>query len=130
MKKQKLIFWITTIIIVIMEGLIPAFTFQTQLAKDGVRNLGYPLYFGNALVIFKVLGSITLILPKAPARLKEWAYAGFAFDFIFAAISNCAIFGFGFAPILPLIFLGLLILSYTSYHNMYTDRSIVSGVYN
>ena len=128
MKKAKLIFWITTIIIFLMEGLLPAFTSQTQLAKDGIRNLGYPLYFGNALVIFKVLGSLTLVYPKAPARLKEWAYAGFAFDFIFASISNFAILGFGFAPIMPLIFLGLLILSYISYHNLNTNNHVVPGV--
>jgi hypothetical protein len=33
-----------------MEGLIPAFTSQTELAKEGIRHLGYPEYFGNALV--------------------------------------------------------------------------------
>jgi hypothetical protein len=34
---------------------MPALTSQTELAKEGIRHLGYPEYFGNALVIFKVL---------------------------------------------------------------------------
>ncbi|MEO8117460.1 MAG: DoxX family protein, partial [Bacteroidota bacterium] len=87
MKKVKIIYWTTTIIIFLMEGVLPAFTSQTEVAKEGIRHLGYPEYFGNALVVFKVLGAIILILPKIPKRLKEWAYAGFAFDFIFASIS-------------------------------------------
>ena len=79
MKKYKIIFWIATSIIFLMEGVIPAFTSQTELAKEGIRHLGYPEYFGNALVVFKVLGALTLIIPQVPKRLKEWAYAGFFF---------------------------------------------------
>ncbi|HNP33646.1 MAG TPA: DoxX family protein, partial [Flavobacterium sp.] len=87
MKNHKIIFWTTTIIIFLMEGVMPALTSQTEMAKEGIRHLGYPQYFGNALVVFKVLGALTLIIPAMPKRLKEWAYAGFGFDFIFASIS-------------------------------------------
>lgn len=54
-KTNKMLLWTTTIIIFIMEGILPAFTSQTELAKEGIRHLGYPEYFGNALVVFKVL---------------------------------------------------------------------------
>lgn len=118
MKNQKIIFWVTTGIIFIMEGLIPAFTSQTELAKEGIRHLGYPEYFGNALVIFKVLGALSLIIPQVPKRIKEWAYAGFAFDFIFASISHFAIDGMDFQSFFPLIFLGILMASYISYHKI------------
>lgn len=118
MKKTKIIFWTTTIIIFLMEGLIPALTSQTELAKEGIRHLGYPEYFGNALVVFKVLGALTLIIPPMPKRIKEWAYAGFGFDFIFASISHTAIDGFGFQAILPLIFLAILSVSYIYYHKL------------
>jgi len=116
MKKINIIYWTTTIIIVLMEGVIPAFTSQTEMAKEGIRHLGYPEYFGNALVVFKVLGAIILILPKIPNRLKEWAYAGFAFDFIFASISYFAVAGISAEAFFPLIFLGLLVISYIYYH--------------
>ena len=118
MKKHKIIFWATTSIIFIMEGLIPAFTSQSELAKEGVRHLGYPEYFGNALVIFKVLGALALIIPQIPKRIKEWAYAGFVFEFIFAAISHFVIDGMDFQSFLPLIFLGILMASYNSYHQL------------
>ncbi len=118
MKKQKIIFWVTTGLIFIMEGLIPAFTSQTEMAKEGLRHLGYPEYFGNALVVFKVLGALSLILPQVPKRIKEWAYAGFAFDFIFASISHFAIDGIDFQSFFPFIFLGILAVSYISYHKI------------
>jgi uncharacterized membrane protein YphA (DoxX/SURF4 family) len=118
MKKTKIIFWVTTIIIFLMEGVMSALTSQTELAKEGIRHLGYPPYFGNALVIFKVLGALALIIPQIPKRIKEWAYAGFAFDFIFASISHGAIDGLNFQTFFPLIFLALLVISYISYHKL------------
>ena len=118
MKKIKITFWATTILIFLMEGLMPALTSQTEVAKQGISHLGYPPYFGNALVIFKVLGSIALILPIVKGRFKEWIYAGFAFDFIFAAISHSVIDGINFQSFFPIIFLGILIISYVSYHKL------------
>jgi hypothetical protein len=118
MKTTKIVYWTATIIIFLMEGLIPAFTSQTQLAKEGIRHLGYPEYFGNALVVFKVLGTLALLLPKVSDRIKEWAYAGFAFDFIFACISHWTVDGFGAQTLLPLLFLGILLTSYIFYNKL------------
>jgi len=87
-KKYKVYFWISTGFIFLMEGVMPALTSQTELAKEGISHLGYPQYFGNALVIFKVLGVLALVIPNLPKRIKEWAYAGFVFDFLFASISH------------------------------------------
>ncbi|TLF44336.1 DoxX family protein [Maribacter aurantiacus] len=117
-KTNKIIFWTTTIIIFLMEGVMPALTSQTELAKEGIRHLGYPEYFGNALVVFKVLGALVLIIPQIPKRIKEWAYAGFAFDFIFASISHFAVDGMDFQSFFPLIILGILIASYVSFHKL------------
>jgi hypothetical protein len=118
MKNQKIIFWVTTSIIFLMEGIMPAFTSQTEMAKEGIRHLGYPEYFGNALVVFKVVGTLLLIIPQIPKRIKEWAYAGFAFDFIFAAISLIAVDGLNAMVLLPLAFIGILIASYVSYNKI------------
>jgi hypothetical protein len=118
MKNTKIIFWIATIIIFLFEGVMPALTSQTEMAKEGIRRLGYPEYFGNALVIFKILGVLALIIPKIPGRIKEWAYAGFAFDFLFASISYFAIEGFTFLTFFPLIFMAILTISYIYYHKM------------
>ncbi|WP_281232853.1 DoxX family protein [Flavobacterium gelatinilyticum] len=124
MKKAKIIFWITTIIIFLFEGVMPALTSQTELAKEGIRHLGYPEYFGNALVVFKILGVLALIIPQVPARIKEWAYAGFGFDFIFASISHFAVDGVTFDGFFPIIILGILALSYIYYHKIERYKNI------
>lgn len=123
MKKFKIIFWVSTIIIFLMEGLLPALTSQTEMAKQGISHLGYPQYFGNALVIFKVLGALALIIPQVPKKIKELAYAGFLFDFLFASISHFAVDGFSFDGIFPLIFIGVLAASYISYQKLNTGRN-------
>lgn len=97
---------------------MPALTGHTEMAKEGIRHLGYPAYFGIALTICKVLGAVVLIVPQFPKRLKEWAYAGFTFDFIFATISLCAVDGFSPMALSPLIVLAILLVSYFSYHKL------------
>ncbi len=115
MKKEKLIFWSATTIIALFEGVMPALTSQTEMAKEGIQHLGYPAYFGNALVIFKVLGVLVLVIPNLPKRMKEWAYAGFAFDFIFATISHGAVDGINGETFFPLIVFAILAVSYIYY---------------
>lgn len=124
MKKNKIIFWATTILIFLFEGVMPALTSQTEMAKEGIRHLGYPGYFGIALTVFKILGALILIIPAAPKRVKEWAYAGFGFDFIFASISHAAVDGFGMEAIFPLIVFAVLIISYVYYHKVYNSETL------
>ena len=126
-KTTKAIYWATTVIIFLFEGVMPALTSQTQLAKEGIRHLGYPEYFGNTFVIFKVLGTLVLIIPQIPNRIKEWAYAGFAFDFIFATISLLVIDGASFMAFFPLIFLALLIASYISHEKIIRNKNYTSS---
>jgi hypothetical protein len=118
MKRQKLLFWITTGIIVLFEGVMPLFTFNSELAKEGLRHLGYPAYFGYLLVVFKILGVLALAIPRVPGRMKEWAYAGFGFDFISASVSHWVVDGFGFQAAFPWLFFILLTISYLNYHKI------------
>ena len=118
MKKAKIIFWTTTILIFLFEGVMPALTSQSEMAKEGLRHLGYPEYFGVALVVFKILGVLALVIPQVPNRVKEWAYAGFAFDFIFASISHFAVDGVDFQGFFPLIVLAVLMTSYVYHHKI------------
>jgi DoxX-like family len=116
MKKANIFYWISTIIIVLFEGVMPAFTWNTPLAQEGMRHLGYPSYFGGLLVIFKVGGALLLLIPQVPPRVKEWAYVGFAFDFIFAFLSLVNVDGPVAMSFFPLIIFGILIVSYVNYH--------------
>ena len=118
MKATKIIYWATTIIIFLFEGVMPALTSNTEMAKQGISHLGYPAYFGTMLVVFKVLGALGLLLPMITGRVKEWVYAGFAFDFIFDAGSHWAVDGFGSMALFPLLVFALLVVSYITYHKL------------
>ncbi len=53
-------------------------------------HLGFPAYFRVELSWAKLLG-IVLLLAPAPARLQEWAYAGFAINLLSALIAHFAV---------------------------------------
>ena len=114
MKRKKIIFWVATAIIILWEGVMPLSTliFSPEQVTIGTRPLGYPDYFAYALIICKVLGVLAISYPKAPAKLKEWAYAGLTFNLIFAFISHaCVDQNIGFM-LMPLVVLGILAVSY------------------
>jgi hypothetical protein len=129
MKKTKIIYWIATSLFVLFEGVMPALTFNTQLAIDGIRHLGYPDYFRVLLTIFKVLGAIILILPMIKGAIKEWAYAGFTFNLISATVSHCVIDGLNGQSFAPLIVLAVLATSYFSYKSLLKHRISKEGKY-
>ncbi|GGG93841.1 hypothetical protein GCM10007415_31060 [Parapedobacter pyrenivorans] len=114
MKKNKIIFWIATVIIILWEGVMPLSTllFAPEQATVGTKPLGYPDYFAYTLIICKALGVIAISLPNLSSKVKEWAYAGLAFNLIFAFISHaCVDQNIGFM-LLPLVVLGILAVSY------------------
>ena len=120
MKRNKIIFWIATAFIFIFEGVMPAFFSQSEESRESFRHLGYPSYLIIIISIFKVMGAVALIIPQVPARIKEWAYAGFAIDFIGASSSYFFVDGFGFYALFPLIVLAVLVVSYIYYHKLST----------
>jgi hypothetical protein len=117
-KTTKIIYWTTTGIIFLFEGLMPALTSHTDLAVQGIRHLGYPDYFRVMLTVFKVAGALALVLPFVKGRFKEWAYAGFGITMISAFISHWAVDGFNGQTLFPLIIFTILIISYLQYHKL------------
>lgn len=120
MKKHKIIFWVATSIIFLLEGLMPLSTliFTPEYFNAGTKPLGYPDYFAYALIIFKVLGATALMLPTLPHQLKEWAYAGLTFTLIFALMSHIIVDkNIGFI-LMPVAVGAILALSYISYHKI------------
>lgn len=125
MKKHKIIFWVATSIIFMLEGLVPLGTliFAPEYFNAGTKPLGYPDYFAYALIIFKVLGATAIMLPPLPDRLKEWAYAGLTFTLIFALLSHIIVDkNIGYI-LMPVAVGAILALSYISYHKI-NDPSI------
>jgi len=83
-------FWIATALFCLQIG----FTGYAQLAlpqvAEAFRRLGFPDYFRVELSWAKFLGALVLMVP-VPARLKEWAYAGFAITLGSALIAHFAV---------------------------------------
>ena len=83
-------FWISTAVFCLQIG----FTAYAQLSlpqvAEAFKHLGFPGYFRIELAWAKLLG-IVLLLAPVPARLKEWAYAGFAFTLGSALIAHLAV---------------------------------------
>ena len=123
MRKNKIIFWVATSIIILWEGVMPLSTllFTPQYVNAGTKPLAYPDYFAHALIIAKVLGVIAISFPKIPGKVKEWAYAGLAFNLIFAFISHACVDRNVMFMLLPLVVLGILAVSYLYNHKIYTN---------
>jgi hypothetical protein len=66
---------------------------------------------------------LALVIPQIPKRVKEWAYAGFAFDFIFASISHGTVDGINGQTFFPFVVLAILIVSYVYYHKLSTQNN-------
>ena len=81
-------YWTTTAFLVfaLLSGGIAELTHQPH-TLEGMKQLGYPLYFVMILGFWKVLGSLALLAPGF-RRLKEWAYAGVFFDMTGAVVSH------------------------------------------
>lgn len=89
-KRIVIAFWVATLLFCLQI----AFTAYAQLRLPQVAaafaHLGFPDYFRVELSWAKLAGVLLLLAP-APARLKEWAYAGFAFDLGSAVIAHVAV---------------------------------------
>ncbi|HXA01610.1 MAG TPA: DoxX family protein [Cytophagaceae bacterium] len=122
-KRNKIIYWIATIWLalgMLSGGIVQLLKMKQNI--DGITHLGYPIYFLTILGVWKILGVVTVLIPKFPL-LKEWAYAGFFFAMSGAVFSHLASEDGAkefFGPIL------LLILTVLSWYFRPTDRKIVS----
>ena len=90
-------------------------------AAQAFTRLGFPAdYFRVELSWAKVAGVLALLVPMAPARLKEWAYAGFAINLASALIAHLSI-GDRLAALAPSTITSVLWgLSYFFWHRLQT----------
>ncbi|MDP4263702.1 MAG: DoxX family protein [Bacteroidota bacterium] len=117
MKKIKITYWIVTGLFAafMIFSAIPDMMSTPEAVAIVTTHLGYPVYFIPFIGVAKLLGAVAILIPGFP-RIKEWAYAGLAFDLIGAAYSSIKVgdpvSGWSFM-FLPLIFLAA---SYIFYH--------------
>jgi len=108
---KKLLFWTTTAWVVgVMTVTGVLSVAHTKPMMEGFAHLGYPVYFANLLGVAKLLGVCALLAPGL-ARIKEWAYAGFAIVIISASYSHLNS-GDGLKALEPLASLAALAVSY------------------
>jgi hypothetical protein len=83
-------FWISTALFALQMG----FTAYAQLRLPQVAaafvHLGFPSWFRVELSWAKFAGLAALLIPAVPARVKECAYAGFAFTLFSAVLAHLA----------------------------------------
>lgn len=92
-KRNKIIYWIATLWLALgMVATGAGQLFKMKAGQGGVNmvtHLGYPVYLLTIIGVWKILGVISVLIPKYPL-LKEWAYAGFFFIMSGAICSHIA----------------------------------------
>lgn len=112
MKTNKIIFWIATGLLsamMLMSSIYMYIINHDTVAAPSFENLGFPTWVIYPLAIAKILGVIAITTRKSQ-KLKEWAYAGFFFNFSLALSAHLVVGDGGAAP--AGVALVLLIVSY------------------
>ena len=111
-KTIKTLYWIVTILFALaMLGDAYGGITEQQAGVVVLKHLGYPIYNMPMYGIAKLLGAIAILQTKFKT-IKEWAYAGFAFNFI-SAIASRAIVGDEFGLLIPPVI--MLLIMFASY---------------
>jgi hypothetical protein len=129
MKKDKITYWTTTgIVAAIMLWSAFNFSFNQEM-KGAFAHLGLPGWFRLELTIAKILGALAILIPRVPNRIKEFAYFGFALTIVSASVAHLSSGDGIWHGLEPLVFLGILMVSYWYYHKVLpssASRSLVS----
>ena len=115
-KRAAIIYWTTTgIVCSVMLFSAVNFNLTDPIGpmKGAFTHLGFPNYFKIELTVAKTLGVLALLIPNLPSKVKEFAYAGFTITLISASIAHFSSGDSVMFVIDPLIFLSLLIVSYS-----------------
>lgn len=123
MKRDKIIYWVTTgIVSTVMVLSAINFSLEKPLfgTPGGFAHLHLPDYFRKELTLAKILGTLALLIPGIPYKIKEFAYAGFAITLVSASFAHYSS-GDGLMNIIdPLLFLCVLTVSYIYFNKIRT----------
>ena len=124
MKKRNKIIYLVSTGLLSANMLLSAgmYFFNHEMVVEMIESLSYPTYIIYPLAIAKILGLVAIWTNKSKT-LKEWAYAGFVFDFLLA-ISAHINSGDG-EYVGALVALVLVALSYSFYRIESLSNSIV-----
>lgn len=119
MNQRNTGYWVATVLFsLVYFGSGLADVLHASPVIQTLGHLGYPAYFASIIGPWKIAAAITLVapgLPKMPMnKVQEWAYAGVVFDLTGALASHAVLGDHGPKQIVPIVLLGLLVVSYRS----------------
>ncbi len=89
-KAAAIAYWVVTVLFCLQMGFTAYAQLRVPEVAGAFTHFGFPAYFRVELSWAKFLG-VMLLLAPVPARLKEWAYAGFAINLASALIAHFAV---------------------------------------
>src|SRR5262245_32057414 len=89
-KATTIAYWFVTALFCLQMSFTAYAQLRLPQVAEAFTHLGFPAYFRVELSWVKLLG-VALLLAPVPARLKEWAYAGFAITLISALIAHFSV---------------------------------------
>ena len=89
-KVKALFYWTFTALFCLQMSFTAYAQLHLPQVAEAFAHLGFPAYFRVELSLAKLLGVVLLLAP-VPARLKEWAYAGFAIVLASALIAHLSV---------------------------------------
>ncbi len=121
MKTTKVLYWIFTALFaaLMLFTAIPDIMQVPDAITFMNGHLQYPIYIIPFISWAKVIGVIVILIPfggNIGYRIKEWAYAGLAFDLIGAIYSIIAVDGLHASEAFMLIWVVMGCCSYIFYH--------------
>ncbi|WP_186757273.1 DoxX family protein [Echinicola salinicaeni] len=112
MKKDNIIYWVTTAIVAVMMLFSAYNYFADPNMKAGFEAMGFPDFFRIELGTAKIIGALVLLIPGIPQLFKTSAYVGFVIVFVSAFITHLALGDAVSALVMPLVFLAILLVSF------------------
>lgn len=106
-------YWVATVLFAAMMTMSAVMYLTQPTMAAAFRHLGFPQTFRVELGVAKLLGAVALLAP-VPARVREWAYAGFGITLISAVIAHGTVDG-GSKTVAPVVAFALLALSYVGW---------------
>jgi hypothetical protein len=119
-KRDRVIYWACTgAVCAVMFFSAINFNLPNPIGpmKGAFTHLGLPNYFRIELTTAKALGVVAMLWPTAPLKLREFAYFGFGVTLLSASIAHFASGDSAMFVVDPLVFFGLLCVSY-----IYSDK--------
>jgi len=89
-KAKTIAYWIVTALFCLEMSFTAYAQLRLPQVAEAFIHFGFPPYFRVELSVAKFIG-VAILLAPLPARVKEWAYAGFAINLASALIAHFSV---------------------------------------